>query len=130
MRDWTRLTRPAITIGVTAVLLGGGTAAQAADVTPDSECAGDGPDISVTDVVDTYIPGDFRAYGDGGAVLTIAAGQSSTAKADVSVSGTLSADAVVASASVTAGVTLGVSETVSQQASASYTVPADLNGPC
>jgi hypothetical protein len=122
------LTTTVLTTSITAaLLLAGGTAAQAADAGTNSECSGNGPDITVSSVADTYIPGTFRAYGDEGATLTIAAGQTSTASADVSVSGTLTAEAVVASASVTAGVTLGVAQTVSQEASASYTVPAGLN---
>jgi hypothetical protein len=107
------------------------TTANAADdpiVTPQSECSGGGPDIAVTYVSTVYVPGDFRAYGDGGAVLTISAGQSSTVNANVSVSGTVTEDAVVASASETIGVSLGVSETVSQDVSGSYTVPDGLTG--
>jgi hypothetical protein len=120
--------RGASTAGVTALLLlAGGNAAQAADAGTNAECSGDGPDIAIASVSDTYVPGDLRIYGDSGAVLSIEAGQTSAVSADVSVSGTLTADAVVASASVTAGVTLGVSQTITQSASASYTVPDGLN---
>jgi hypothetical protein len=120
--------RGASTAGVTALLLlAGGNAAQAADAGTNAECSGDGPDITIASVSDTYVPGDLRIYGDSGAVLSIEAGQTSAVSADVSVSGTLTADAVVASASVTAGVTLGVSQTITQSASASYTVPDGLN---
>lgn len=117
----------------TGSVVAGATAAQAAnpqpgDMTVRSECSGNGPDISVSNVSTVYVPGDFRAYGDGGAVLTISAGQSSTVNADISVSGTVTADAVVASASQTICVSLGVSQTVSQDASGSYTVPDGLTG--
>ncbi|KZC95382.1 hypothetical protein FGG90_12075 [Clavibacter tessellarius] len=121
--------RSASTVGIAALLLlSGGTAAQAVGAGTNSECSGDGPDIAVSNVSDTYVPGNLRIYGDSGAVLSIESGQSSEVHADVSVSGTVTADAVVASASVTAGVTLGVAQTITQSASASYTVPEGLNG--
>jgi len=108
------------------LVLAGGTAANAADVGTNAECSGDGPDIAVTNVATAYVPGDLRVFGDGGATITISAGKQSTASADVSVSGTVTADAVVASASVTAGVSLGVAETITQNASVSYVVPDGL----
>jgi hypothetical protein len=106
----------------------GANAANAADASPDSECSGSGPDIAVSNVGTAYVPGTFRAYGDGGATLTISAGQTSEVHSDVSGSGSVSVGSVIAQASVTAGVTLGESYSVTQSASGSYTVPDGLTG--
>ncbi|GAB3147014.1 hypothetical protein GCM10027058_05300 [Microbacterium neimengense] len=123
---WTRVTATAV---LAVAMTGAGVgAANAADVSPKSECSGSGPDIAVSNVSTVYVPGTFRAYGDGGATLTISAGQTSEVHSDVSVSGSVSVGSVIAQASVTAGVTLGESYSVTQSASGSYTVPDGLTG--
>jgi hypothetical protein len=123
---WARVTATAVlAVAMTALSV---SSANASDVTPNSECSGSGPDIAVSNVATTYVPGTFRAYGDGGATLTISAGQTSEVHSDVSTSGSVSVGSVIAQASVTAGVTLGESYSVTQSASGSYTVPDGLTG--
>ena len=80
------LAKSLITVGIVGALgLSGAASANAAEPTtnpvPNSQCSGDGTDIAVSGVNDVYLPGTFRAYGDGGAVLQISAGQTSTVNA-------------------------------------------------
>lgn len=115
-------------IGTTGLLIAvlSGSGAYAANA---SECSGSGADaINITNVATTYLPGDYRQYGDAGTTITLESGRSSTASADIEVSGTVTADAVVASASATIGRNVGTSETVSLGSSASAVVPAGLTG--
>ncbi|MGO2541288.1 hypothetical protein ACT3TS_17735 [Specibacter sp. AOP5-B1-6] len=92
-------------------------------VSPYGLCNGGVPDLSVTNVNRAYAPGSYRLPGSPGANLTIDVGTSSTVSGSMSLSTTVEAGAIFASASVTAGIELSASETSTATYSVNATIP-------